>query len=91
GQNITRYNSTFKCDLDIHCNLYGNVILLGGSTTIFPDIADCMQKELASLSPSSMRFKIIVPPEWKYSVLIGGSIIGFIVHFPEFVVFKAGV
>ncbi|KAG2354465.1 hypothetical protein BDR07DRAFT_1306031 [Suillus spraguei] len=61
-----RYNLTFKCDLDIRRDLYGNVILSGG-TTIFPDIADCMEKELTSLSPSSMRVR-------KYSVLIGASI-----------------
>ncbi|KAG2369607.1 hypothetical protein BDR07DRAFT_1476721 [Suillus spraguei] len=60
GIHGTTYNLTFKCDLDIRRDLYGNVILSGG-TTIFPDIADCMEKELTSLSPSSMR--IVAPPE----------------------------
>jgi hypothetical protein len=41
-------NSIFKCDLDIHCNLYGNVALSGG-TTIFPGIADRTQKELTAV------------------------------------------
>jgi hypothetical protein len=51
-----RYNSIFKCDLDIRRDLYGNVVLSGG-TTMFPGIADRMQKELTSLSPSSMKVR----------------------------------
>jgi actin-related protein len=50
----TRYNSIFKCDLDIRRDLYGNVVLSGG-TTMFPGISDRMQKELTSLSPASMK------------------------------------
>jgi actin len=69
-----RYNSIFKCDLDIRRDLYGNVVLSGG-TTMFPGIADRMQKELTSLSPSSIKVKIVAPPERKYSVWIGGSIL----------------
>jgi len=69
-----RYNSIFKCDLDIRRDLYGNVVLSGG-TTMFPGIADRMQKELTSLSPSSVKVKIVAPPERKYSVWIGGSIL----------------
>ena len=68
------YNSIFKCDLDVRRDLYGNVVLSGG-TTMFPGIADRMQKELAALSPASMKVKIVAPPERKYSVWIGGSIL----------------
>ena len=53
-----RYNSIFKCDLDIRRDLYGNVVLSGG-TTMFPGIADRMQKELTSLSPSSMKASLM--------------------------------
>ncbi|KAI9572481.1 hypothetical protein HD554DRAFT_2065431 [Boletus coccyginus] len=74
GIHETTYNSIFKCDLDIRRDLYGNVVLSGG-TTMFPGIADRMQKELTSLSPSSMKVKIVAPPERKYSVWIGGSIL----------------
>ncbi|KAI0034432.1 actin 1 [Vararia minispora EC-137] len=74
GVHETTYNSIFKCDLDIRRDLYGNVVLSGG-TTMFPGIADRMQKELTSLSPSSMKVKIVAPPERKYSVWIGGSIL----------------
>ena len=68
------YNSIFKCDLDVRRDLYGNVVLSGG-TTMFPGIADRMSKELAALSPASMKVKIVAPPERKYSVWIGGSIL----------------
>jgi hypothetical protein len=49
--------------------------VLSGGTTMFPGIADRMQKELTSLSPASMKIKIVAPPERKYSVWIGGSIL----------------
>jgi hypothetical protein len=42
---------------------------------MYPGIADRMQKELTSLSPASMKVKIVAPPERKYSVWIGGSIL----------------
>ncbi|KAF5395273.1 hypothetical protein PHET_12471 [Paragonimus heterotremus] len=42
---------------------------------MFPGIADRMQKEITILTPSTMKIKIIAPPERKYSVWIGGSIL----------------
>ena len=51
-----RYNSIYKCDLDIRRDLYGNIVLSGG-TTMFPGIADRMQRELTSLAPSSMKVR----------------------------------
>ncbi|KAF9499959.1 actin protein 4, isoform b [Pleurotus eryngii] len=74
GVHETTYNSIMKCDLDVRRDLYGNVVLSGG-TTMFPGIADRTQKELNALAPSSMKVKIVAPPERKYSVWIGGSIL----------------
>jgi len=74
GIHETTYNSIMKCDLDIRKDLYGNIVLSGGST-MFPGIADRMQKELTALAPSTIKIKIIAPPERKYSVWIGGSIL----------------
>lgn len=51
-----------KCDLDIRKDLYGNIVMSGG-TTMFSGIADRMQKEITSLAPSSMKVKIVAPPE----------------------------
>ncbi|KIY50076.1 actin 1 [Fistulina hepatica ATCC 64428] len=74
GIHETVYNSIMKCDLDIRRDLYNNVVMSGGST-MFPGIADRMQVELTALCPTTMRVKIVAPPERKYSVWIGGSIL----------------
>jgi actin beta/gamma 1 len=74
GIHETTYNSIMKCDVDIRKDLYSNIVLSGG-TTMFNGIADRMTKEIQALAPSSMKIKIIAPPERKYSVWIGGSIL----------------
>ncbi|XP_008825787.1 actin, muscle-like [Nannospalax galili] len=70
----TTFNSTMKCDVDIHKDLYDNTVLSSG-TTMYPSIADSMQKEITALALSMMKIKIIVPPEHKYSMWIDGSIL----------------
>merc|ERR1719438_466477 len=74
GVHETTYNSIMKCDVDIRKDLYATTVLSGG-TTMFAGIADRMTKELTALAPSTMKIKIIAPPERKYSVWIGGSIL----------------
>jgi len=74
GVHETAYTSIMKCDIDIRKDLFANVVLSGG-TTMYPGIADRMQKEITSLAPSTLKIKIIAPPERKYSVWIGGSIL----------------
>ncbi|KAG8794955.1 actin [Ceratobasidium sp. 428] len=68
------FNSIMRCDLDVRRDLFRNVVLSGG-TTMYAGIADRMQKELCARAPSSMQVKIVAPPERKYSVWIGGSIL----------------
>merc|ERR1712097_36840 len=55
-----------NCDIDIRKDLYANTVLSGG-TTMFPGIADRMQKEISALAPPTMKIKIVAPPERKYS------------------------
>ncbi|KAE8724103.1 Actin-7 [Hibiscus syriacus] len=77
GQVITIRAERFRCpecDVDIRKDLYGNIILSGGST-MFPGIADCMSKEITALAPSSMKIKVVAPPERKYNFWIGESIL----------------
>jgi actin-related protein len=74
GIHETTYNSIMKCDVEMHKDLYANIVLSGG-TTMYPGFADRMQKEITALAPSTMKIKIIAPPERKYSVWIGGSIL----------------
>lgn len=63
-----------KCDVDIRKDLYSNVVLSGG-TTMFQGIGERMTRELAALAPSTVKIKVVAPPERKYSVWIGGSIL----------------
>lgn len=62
------------CDIDVRKDLYSNVVLSGG-TTMFNGISERLSKELINLAPSSMKIKVVAPPERKYSVWIGGSIL----------------
>merc|ERR1739845_292447 len=56
GVHETTYNSIMKCDVDIRKDLYANTVMSGG-------IADRMQKEITALAPSTIKIKIIAPPE----------------------------
>merc|ERR1712179_34216 len=56
---------------------------MSGGTTMYPGIADRMQKEITALAPSTMKIKIIAPPERKYSVWIGGSILASLSTFQQ--------
>uniref|UniRef100_A0A8C4NGQ9 Actin, beta 1 n=1 Tax=Eptatretus burgeri TaxID=7764 RepID=A0A8C4NGQ9_EPTBU len=71
GIHESTYNSIMKCDIDIRKDLYANTVLSGG-TTMYPGIADRLQKEM-----------IIAPPERKYSVWIGGSILASLSTFQQ--------
>ncbi|QQP42307.1 Muscle-like isoform 1 protein [Caligus rogercresseyi] len=82
GVHETVYNSIMKCDVDIRKDLYANTVLSGG-TTMYPGIADRMQKEITALAPSTIKIKIIAPPERKYSVWIGGSILASLSTFQQ--------
>ena len=82
GIHETTYNSIMKCDVEIRKDLYANTVLSGGST-MFPGIADRMQKEITALAPPTMKIKIIAPPERTDSVWIGGSILALLSAFQK--------
>jgi len=82
------FQSIMKCDVDIRKDLYNNIVMSGG-TTMFNGIAERMQKEIKALAPDSMTIKIIAPPERKYSVWIGGSILSSLSTFEEMWITKA--
>ncbi|KAA6417091.1 MAG: hypothetical protein FRX49_12929 [Trebouxia sp. A1-2] len=127
GIDDTAFNSIMKCDVDIRKDLYGNVVLSGG-TTMFPGIADRMYKEITAHAPSSMKVivddivcadhrhgsialhmqfadmfivalpsvwtavpqvKVVAPPERKYSVWIGGSILASLSTFQQMWIAKS--
>lgn len=57
GIHETTYNSIMKCDLDIRKDLYGNIVMSGG-TTMYSGISDRMQKEVGSSKASVARFAL---------------------------------
>ncbi|KAK4433764.1 actin [Sesamum alatum] len=82
GIHETTYNSIMECDEDIMKDLYENIVLSGGST-IFPGIADRMSKEITALAARGMKIKVVAPPERKYHVWIGGSILASLSTFEQ--------
>jgi len=76
------YDSIQKCDVDIRRDLYTNIVLSGG-TTMFADIDKRLTKEMTALAPASVKVKIVAPPERKYSVWIGGSILSSLSTFQD--------
>jgi len=82
GIHVLTYNSIKKCDIDIRRDLYANIVLSGG-TTMFPGIDTRLSKEIQALAPPSVKVKIVAPPERKYSVWIGGSILSSLSTFQD--------
>lgn len=68
------YDSIMKCDIDIRKDLFSNIILAGG-TTLFEGIGERMWFEIHQLASSNNKIKVLAPPERKYSVWLGGSIL----------------
>jgi actin beta/gamma 1 len=82
------FQTIMKCDVDIRKDLYANIVLSGG-TTMFPGIGERMTKELTALAPSTMKIRVVAPPERKYSVWIGGSILSSLSTFQSMWISKA--
>jgi len=82
GVHDTLFQTIMKCDVDIRSDLYKNIVLSGGST-MFEGVADRITKEMVALAPSTMEIKVVAPPERKYSVWIGGSILASLSTFQQ--------
>jgi len=76
------FNSIMKCDVDIRKDLYANTVLSGG-TTMFTGLDTRLNKEMVAQAPGTMTIKIVAPPERKYSVWIGGSILASLSTFED--------
>ena len=81
------YTSIMRCDPDLRSDLYSNIVLSGGNT-MFPGIANRLQKEMTAFAPPTMKIKIIAPPERKYSVWIGGSMLASLSTFQQMCISK---
>uniref|UniRef100_A0A8D0HG70 Actin-related protein T3 n=1 Tax=Sphenodon punctatus TaxID=8508 RepID=A0A8D0HG70_SPHPU len=76
------FNTIMKCDIDLRTSLYSNLILSGGSS-LFPGLAERLNKEMTSMVPSGTEVKIIASPDRKFSVWMGGSILTSLSFFEE--------
>ena len=72
GVHKLTYNSIMACDLDVRKDLYGNIILSGG-TTMFPGFGERLVKEMKAQAPPTVKVKVIATPDRKYMVWKGGS------------------
>jgi len=84
------FNSIMKSDVDVRKDLYGNIVLSGG-TTMFTGLSERLCKEVQKLAPTTMtqKIKVIATPERKYSVWIGGSILSSLNNFQNMWITKA--
>ena len=76
-----------RCNINLRKDLYANIVLSGG-TTMFEGFAERLDKEITALAPPTMRVKIVAPPERKYAVWVGGSILASFSTFPQMVITK---
>merc|ERR1719483_2036498 len=60
GLHELTYNAIMKCDVDIRKDLYANTVMSGG-TTMYPGIADRMQKEITALAHPPLRSRLLLP------------------------------
>ena len=74
------FNSIAHCDMDVRRDLYSNIVLSGGST-MFRNLPERLTKDISSLAPAAIKPKVVAPPERKYSVWIGGSILSSLATF----------
>merc|ERR1719414_516066 len=60
GVHETTYNSIMKCDVDIRKDLYANTVMSGG-TTMYPGIADRMQRKSLPWLHPPLRSRSLLP------------------------------
>ena len=79
------FKSIEMCGKDLHKDLYGNIVLSGG-TTMFRGLPERIEKEIIRFAPSTMEVNVVASPERKYAAWIGGSILGALPTFQQMVV-----
>jgi actin-related protein len=68
------YQSIMKCDTDLQDEMYG-IILLAGGSTLFPYFPSRLQREVTLLSPANTTVNVIARPDRQDAAWIGGSIL----------------
>ncbi|NXG29841.1 ACT protein, partial [Dromaius novaehollandiae] len=68
------FSSIMKCDVGLRAHFYSGIVLSGGSS-LFPGIAERLNKELVHMVPGDVKVKVSAPPERKLSAWVGGSVL----------------
>lgn len=68
------YQSLNRCDSELREELYGNIMLSGGST-LFPYFEKRLLKEVSQLTTPETRVNVVAVPERKHAAWIGGSVL----------------
>ncbi|RWS18632.1 Actin: muscle 2/4/4A-like protein, partial [Leptotrombidium deliense] len=87
GIHETVFKSISLCDIDIRRHLYEKIMMAGG-TTMCPGVAERMLKEINALAPSTLKIRVIAPPQRKYSAWIGKSVLASLTTFSQAFVSK---
>lgn len=58
-----------KTDIDIHNDLYNNIVMSGG-TTMFAGVASHVRQEIETVAPPSIKIKVIAPTAASKSLCI---------------------
>eukprot|EP00730_Choanoeca_flexa_P009480 TRINITY_DN12654_c2_g7_i2.p1 TRINITY_DN12654_c2_g7~~TRINITY_DN12654_c2_g7_i2.p1 ORF type:complete len:385 (+),score=82.53 TRINITY_DN12654_c2_g7_i2:102-1256(+) len=81
--------SIAACPMDCRREMYGNIILSGG-TTLLPGFADRLKKELElECTTSTLTVNIVASPHRRYNVWVGGSILASLSSFKDRWITKA--
>jgi len=76
------YEDIMKCDIDIRKDLFANIVLSSGNT-MFPGFSERLKKELEILISKTADVHVIAPPDRKYSVWNGGSLMASMSSFQQ--------
>ncbi|KAI8361161.1 actin-1 [Mortierella sp. GBAus27b] len=88
GVHEAAYTAVMKSDMDVRRQLYGNILLSGGST-MFPGFEQRMKREITKRVAPSVEVRTIALPGRKYSAWIGGSILASLSLFNDVWITKA--
>jgi len=62
---------------------------MSGGTTMYHGIDTRLSQEIVKLAPSTMKIRVVAPPERRFSVWIGGSILSSLSTFASMWITKA--
>jgi actin len=88
GIHDTAFSSIMKCDIDIRKDLYSNIVL-AGSNTLFPGLAERLTEEVVALAPASIQVKVEAPDNRDDLSFVGGAMLSGMDNFQQMYITRA--